>query len=208
MNKKEDTEIMVNAVSYTTGIPDSEFIQNDKVPGPTKEEIRVISLSKAKLFEGAYVIDVGCGTGGLTVEAALQVKEKGRVFALDQNKEAVDLTEQNAAKFGVQNTVEIICGQALEALPNLPQVDAVFIGGSKSLRETIQLVYKKLKVKGKVVVNSILLETAVNAVDEIRKVGFKDVDVAQIFVVKGKQVPSGTMMLARNPITIISATKK
>ena len=37
--------------------------------------------------------------------------------------------------------------------------------------------------------------------------GFEDVDVVQVFVVKGKQVPSGTMMLARNPITIISATK-
>ncbi len=55
----------------TAGIPDELFNQNDKVPGPTKEEIRVVTISKARLSEGDIVIDVGCGTGGLTVEAAL-----------------------------------------------------------------------------------------------------------------------------------------
>lgn len=198
---------MTDKPSYRTGIPDSEFIQNEKVPGPTKEEIRVITISKAQLFEGAYVIDVGCGTGGLTVEAALQVKQQGRVFSIDQKEEAVKITEKNVTKFQVQDTVEVFCGQALEVLSKLPQADAVLIGGSYSLRETIQAVYEKLKNNGKIVVNAILLETAVNAIDEIKKVGFKEVDVVQVFVVKGKQVPSGTMMLARNPITIISATK-
>ena len=198
---------MANTKTYRMGVPDSEFIQNDNVPGPTKEEIRVITISKAQLFEGAYVVDVGCGTGGLTVEAALQVKQKGKVFAIDQKQEATNLTKQNVAKFELQNTVEVICGNAPEVIPKLPQVDAFLIGGSRALRETIQAAYEKLKQGGKVVVNAILLETAFNAVDEIKKVGFIDVDVVQVFVAKGKQVPSGTMMLARNPITIISATK-
>jgi len=199
---------MVDTQSYRMGIPDSEFIQSDQIPGPTKEEIRVISISKAKLFDGAFVIDIGCGTGGLTVEAALQVKENGKVFAVDQKEEAVSLTKQNAAKFQLQNIVEFFCGPALEVVPKLPQVDAVLIGGSRSLKETIRAAYEKLKTNGKVVVNAILLETAVNALNEIKKDGFKEVDVVQVFVAKGKQVPSGTMMLARNPITVISATKR
>jgi cobalt-precorrin-6B (C15)-methyltransferase len=37
--------------------------------------------------------------------------------------------------------------------------------------------------------------------------GFKDIDIAHISIAKGKQINSGTMMMARNPITIISATK-
>ena len=199
---------MVDTQSYRMGIPDSEFIQSDRIPGPTKEEIRVISISKAKLFEAAFVIDVGCGTGGLTVEAALQVKHKGKVFAIDQKQEAVKLTEKNAIKFQVQDTVQVFCGKSSEVLPKLPQVDAVLIGGTGLLRETIQAVYEKLKTNGRIVVNAILLETAVKAVEEIKKVGFKNVDVVQVFVAKGKQVPSGTMMLARNPITVISATKR
>jgi cobalt-precorrin-6B (C15)-methyltransferase len=45
------------------------------------------------------------------------------------------------------------------------------------------------------------------ALDEIKKLNFKDIDVVVVSVAKGKEVNSGTMMLARNPITIISATK-
>lgn len=191
----------------TLGIPDEKFIQSNKVPGPTKEEIRVVTISKAKIGEGSLVVDVGCGTGGITVEAALQVAPKGKVFAIDDDEEAVQLTKSNVEKFDVESTVQVIQGEAPEALLNLPEVDAIIIGGSASLREVIRASYQKLKMNGRLVVNAILLETAYKAVDEIKKLNFKDLDVALVSVAKGREVKSGTMMLARNPITIISATK-
>jgi len=191
----------------TPGIPDEMFVQSDDVPGPTKEEIRVLTMSKARLREGSVVVDVGCGTGGLTVEAALQVTPKGKVFAVDNDEKAIELTKTNVARFAVQNTVQIIKGEAPEALSNLPQMDAVLIGGSQSLREVIRASHQKLKKNGRIVVNAILLETGCTALDEIRKLNFKEVDAITVFVAKGKEVSSGTMMLARNPITIISATK-
>jgi cobalt-precorrin-6B (C15)-methyltransferase len=191
----------------TPGIPDELFLQSDDVPGPTKEEIRVLTISKARLREGSVVVDVGCGTGGLTVEAARQVAPKGKVFALDENVKAVELTKANVARFGVQSNVQVIQGKAPDALLGLPEVDAILIGGSKSLRVVLQFVHQKLKKNGRVVVNAILLETAYVAVDEIRKLRFEEVDVVTVSVAKGKAVSSGTMMLARNPITVISATK-
>jgi cobalt-precorrin-6B (C15)-methyltransferase len=191
----------------TSGIPDEMFVQSDDVPGPTKEEIRVITISKARLREGSVVVDVGCGTGGLTVEAALQVAPKGKVFAVDNDENAIELTKTNVARFAVQITVQIIRGKAPEALKNLPQVDAVLVGGSQPLREVIRASHGKLKKNGRIVVNAILLETGYTALDEIKKLNFKDVDAITVFVAKGKKVSSGTMMLARNPITIISATK-
>lgn len=192
----------------TPGIPDETFNQNDQVPGPTKEETRVLTISKARLCEGSVVVDVGCGTGGLTVEAALQVAPTGKVFALDENAQAIELTKSNVAKFGVQNTVQMIHGKAPQALSDLPPVDAFIVGGSHALREVIQVAHQKLKPKGRIVVNAILLETAVTALDEINRLNFKEVDVTQVFVAKGKAVSSGTMMLSRNPITITSATKE
>ncbi len=192
----------------TPGIPDEDFNQNDKVPGPTKEEIRVLTISKARLREGFVVVDIGCGTGGLTVEAALQVAPTGKVFALDEKEEAIELTESNVAKFGVQNTVQMIHGKAPQVLSDLPPLDAVLIGGSHSLREVIQTAHQKLKPTGRIVVNAILTETAVTALDEIKRLNFKEVDVTQVFVAKGKAVSGGTMMLSRNPITITSATKE
>jgi cobalt-precorrin-6B (C15)-methyltransferase len=191
----------------TPGLPDEWFNQTDEVPGPTKEEIRVITISKARLSEGSIVIDVGCGTGGLTVEAALQVVPKGKVYAIDQDQAAIELTKSNVEKFGVQNNVVITQGSAPEALASLPRADAVLIGGSGFLREVLLVSNAKLKQNGRVVINAILLETAYTAVNELKSLGFKDIDVTQVSVAKGKQINSGTMMMARNPITIVSATK-
>jgi len=194
-------------VYKTPGIPDEMFNQNDEVPGPTKEEIRVLTISKDRLREGSIVIDVGCGTGGLTVEAAIQVTPKGKVYAIDEEQAAVTLTKSNLEKFGVQDNVAVLRGKAPEALLSLPKADAVLIGGSVSLREVLRASKDKLKENGRIVINAILLETAYTAVDELKKLGFKDVDVALISVAKGKQISSGTMMMARNPISIVSASK-
>ena len=191
----------------TPGIPDDLFLQSDNVPGPTKEEIRALTISKARLKEGLNVIDVGCGTGGLTIEAALQVGYKGRVFSIDEDDEAVKLTISNVEKFDAQDIVKVLKGKAPEALADLPMVDVVIIGGTKGLGEIIPVAYAKLKEHGRIVVNAILLETGFKALDAIKKAGFTEIDVTQINVAKGKNIDGGTMMLARNPITVISATK-
>ena len=191
----------------TPGIPDEMFLQSESVPGPTKEEVRVLTISKARLCEGSVVIDVGCGTGGLTVEAAFQVAPTGKVYSLDEDQAAVELTLSNVKKFGVQNNVLVVPCKAPEALVNFPDADAILIGGSVNLREVLRTSKVKLKENGRIVINAILLETAYNALDELKKLNFKDIDVALVSVAKGKQINSGTMMMARNPITIISASK-
>jgi cobalt-precorrin-6B (C15)-methyltransferase len=192
----------------TPGIPDESFNQSDSVPGPTKEEIRVITIAKARLQEGDVVIDVGCGTGGLTVEAALQVAPKGKVYAIDEDPIAIKLTNSNVEKFGVKGNVSIVSGKAPLAIIALPNADAILIGGAgASLRAILQIANSKINSGGRIVINAILLETATLAIAELKGLGFKDIDITHISVAKGKQINSGTMMLARNPITIVSATK-
>ena len=46
----------------TPGIPDDLFERTEKVP-ITKEEVRVIQISKARLHPGQLVYDIGCGSG-------------------------------------------------------------------------------------------------------------------------------------------------
>jgi cobalt-precorrin-6B (C15)-methyltransferase len=199
---------MENIWDYKTpGIPDEYFFVDENVPGPTKEEVRVLTISKSRLNEGDVVIDVGCGTGGLTVEAALQVGTHGKVYALDDDTAAVALTQRNVEKFGVKDRVVVKLGKAPESISGLPNADVVLVGGTADLRNILRVVRTNLKPNGRVVVNAILLETAVTAVDELKNLGFKDIDVVNVSVSKGKQIKSGTMMLARNPITIVSALK-
>ena len=69
-------------------IKDEDFIQSKSVPGPTKEEIRCLVMCKGQISHQDIVLDVGCGTGGLTLESARRAK---KVFALDKNPEAIAL---------------------------------------------------------------------------------------------------------------------
>lgn len=191
----------------TPGIPDELFITSDKVPGPTKEEIRVITISKARLREGDYVVDVGCGVGSITVEAALQVGRMGKVFAIDEDDEAIRITGQNVAKFGVQDIIQLINGKAPEVMQSLPPVDAVIVGGSRSIAGVLKISHGKLKAGGRLVVNAVTLETAYEAVKIMKELGLVNLDVVNVSVAKGRFTDAGVMMLARNPISIISAAK-
>ncbi len=189
----------------TPGIPDENFLRDDHVP-ITKEEIRTIQISKARLCSGHIIYDVGCGSGSLSVEAALQVGKTGKVYALDINIDAIKLTRQNLSKFNINNT-SVIHGNAKDKLVDLPASDVIFIGGTGvDTKQIIELCHKKLKTGGRIVMGIILLETLFSALQTIKKL-FTSVDITQVIISKNRQLSIGTMMLSRNPIIIISASK-
>ena len=81
----------------TPGIPDDAFERSENVP-ITKEEVRVIQISKARLCPGYTVYDIGCGSGSISIEAAIQV-ESGKVIAIDYDPNAIELTKKNIEKY-------------------------------------------------------------------------------------------------------------
>ena len=187
----------------TPGIPDDLFDRTEDVP-ITKEDIRAIAISKLRLKEGQSVIDVGSGSGSITVELCLQTK--GKVYAIDFDPNAVELTKKNLKKFGVN--AEVISGKAQEVLPGLPQVDAVIVGGTwGDAKQVIQLAVERLKKGGRIVIDTILIETMYQALGAVSELQLSEVDVTQVTIAKARKVTTGTMMLARNPVMIISATK-
>jgi len=190
----------------TPGIPDEQFERIDDVP-ITKEEIRALQISKARLCPGQTVYDIGCGSGSISVEAALQIESSGIVYAVDFDSKAVELTKKNIEKFGVSN-VNVILGNAKEKISELPEADAIFIGGTGGdTKEIIELCQNKLKSGGRIVIGVILIETLFSVISIMDKLNFTSVDITQITISKSRKTSTGTMMLARNPVTIISATK-
>jgi len=187
----------------TPGVSDELFDRTEQVP-ITKEDIRAIAISKLRLKDGSSAIDVGCGSGSITVELCLQTK--GPVFAIDFDENAIELTKRNLEKFG-QNA-NVILGKAQDVLPTLPKVDAVIMGGSwGETAQVIRLASDRLKSGGRMVVDTILVETVYHALEAINSLGFRDIDITQVAISKARKVTTGTMMLARNPVTIIAATK-
>jgi len=190
----------------TPGIPDELFERVEDVP-ITKEEVRVIQISKARLSAGQTVYDVGCGSGSISIEAANQVGSSGKVFSIDIDQNAVDLTKKNLDKFQISN-VSVILGNATQKISELPIADAIFIGGTGGeTAEIVKLCESKLKQGGRIVIGTILVETLYSVLNVIEKLKFSSVDIIQVTISKSKKTSTGTMFLARNPVTIISATK-
>ena len=193
------------------GIPDKYFERVDDVP-ITKEEVRAILLSKARIYDGAYVLDIGCGSGSITVEAAIHVTGNGLVMGIDKDKAAVDLTKKNLERFGIGGYAGVQHGDALELLEGEDMLGAssyncIIIGGTGG--DTAEIIKKCtdiLNPKGRIVITTILIETLHAVLDTIYKLPFEDVDITQVTVSKSRKTSTGTMMLARNPVTVISAT--
>lgn len=191
--------------SKSPGIPDEFFLREEEVP-ITKEEVRSIIISKLRLKENDSVIDIGCGSGSITVELCLQC-QKGKVFGVDLDFQAVNLTKKNLEKFKVDADIRL--GNAMDILESLPAVDAIVVGGTTGkTQELINQSIRKLNQGGRLVITTILIETMFKAMKTVNESNFlKDIDFTQIIISKGRTTKTGTMLLARNPVLIISATK-
>ena len=190
----------------TPGIPDNFFERTENVP-ITKEEIRTIQISKARLKPGQIVYDIGCGSGSISIEAAIQIDSSGKVFAVDYDEKAIDLTKKNIKKFNLSN-ISVFLGNAKEKILEFEQADAIFIGGTgDDTKEIVEISQNKLKKGGRIVVGIILIETLFSVLKTLERLSFESIDITQITIAKSRKTSTGTMMLARNPVTVISAQK-
>ncbi|HEY0196195.1 MAG TPA: precorrin-6Y C5,15-methyltransferase (decarboxylating) subunit CbiT [Methanobacterium sp.] len=185
-------------------IKDNDFIKDPDIPGPTKEEIRCLVMCKSQVSREDTVVDIGCGTGGLTVEFA---RRAGKVYAVDKNPQAIKITRLNLEKQGFLDNVELVDAHAPQVLEDLPNFDILMVGGSSGeLPAIIKKGYMKLKNNGRIIVTSILLETRVKAVETMKELGLVP-EVVDVSISKGRILEGGTLMTAQNPITIISTQK-
>ncbi len=190
----------------TPGIPDELFERTEKVP-ITKEEVRVIQISKARLQPNQIVYDIGCGSGSISIEAAIQVESSGKILAIDYDENAIELTKKNAEKFQIEN-ISYILGNAKEKIIDLEPADTIFVGGTGGdTAKIVELSQSKLKSGGRIVIGIIQIETLYAVLQILEKLDFESIDITQVTISKSRKTSTGTMMLARNPVTIISATK-
>lgn len=181
------------------GLPDEAFDRGD-VP-MTKQEVRAAVLAKLAVRPEDILWDVGAGTGSVSVELALAAP-RGRVYAVECRPEGCALIKANREKFRTRNLV-LVEGLAPAALSDLPAPDAVFIGGSKgSLAAIVDAALDK-NPDARICVSAIALETLSAAVAALTAKG-RTVQVSQIAVSRAKAVGGLHLMMAQNPIYLIT----
>lgn len=186
------------------GLADELFTRS-KVP-MTKQEVRSVSMSKLMPKATDKIYDIGAGTGSCSVELAL-LANKGQVWAFERNPEAVALIHKNKDLFGIEN-LEVIAGEALENIKNMPAPDCVFVGGSGGdLCEMLDIIYSK-NSDCRVVINAITIETLAEVADYYKKHQDYSLEIVNVCVARSRKLGSYNLMMAQNPVYVMTALKK
>jgi precorrin-6Y C5,15-methyltransferase (decarboxylating) len=182
-------------------IPDGEFAH--RAGQITKAEVRALAVAALRLRPSDTLWDVGAGSGSVGIEAALGLP-RGAVYAVDQNVDQIGFVRTNAIRFRTPQ-VEPVYGSAPDVFEDLPDPDAVFVGGGgASLLAIVEAVMARLQAGGRLVVTLATLERLGPLLSALKPWA---PELRQIAIAHGVPLADGTRLKPANPILLVSATK-
>jgi len=188
------------------GNPDEMFLQSKPKRGLlTPAEVRSVALAELDLGPRSIVWDVGAGSGSVAVEAA-QLASGGATYAIEMDPEDYHLISENAERFGVSNLVPVL-GKAPEAWENLPDPDAIFVGGTgRMVSKIVELALARLRSGGRIVANVGSLDNVV-AVRGVLQSAVGDAHVWMFNISRGTDQLERLRLEALNPTFLLGAVK-
>ena len=196
------------AVGRALGLSDDALEQRRPLRGQiTKSEVRAVSLYALRLHPDSLVWDIGAGTGSVAVEA-VRIAHRGCVYAIDKDADSADLLRNNVARYG-DGRVSVVIGAAPDVLRQLPDPDAVFIGGGgAAMPEILETALHRLRPAGRVVANFAAMERANDTYRALRDAGISP-EMTVVSAARGRELPDGALRLeAMNPVFIVWGQKE
>jgi len=171
----------------------------------TKADIRLISLQRLHLSDSDIVWDIGAGSGAMSIEIA-EIVWRGEVYAIEHNQEQLDYLNKNINRYNLLN-IHVIHGRAPEVLIELPDPDAVFIGGSGgSIIPILDWIEKKGKDGCRIVCHFVILENLFQAFDWMKENDYRP-QLTHVHLAYGKTIANGTRFIPINPVYILCGRK-
>ncbi len=146
-------------LSRAPGLPDEWFEHDGQI---TKREIRAMTLSALGPRRGEMLWDVGAGSGSVAIEWML-ADPANRAVAIEARADRAARIARNSLSFGT-SALAVVAGEAPEAFAELPEPNAVFIGGGAGAPGLIERALEALQPEGRLVVNAVTLETQASCV--------------------------------------------
>ncbi|MBM7509932.1 precorrin-6Y C5,15-methyltransferase (decarboxylating) [Nocardioides salarius] len=140
--------------SWATGLPDDAFEHDGQL---TKRDLRAAALSRLAPQPGQLLWDVGAGAGSVGIEW-MRAHPTCRAVAVEADGTRAERVSRNAARLGVPG-LEVVAGRAPEALVDLPDPHAVFVGGGATAPGLLDLCRERLRPGGRLVAHGVTLES-------------------------------------------------
>ncbi|MBA5941902.1 MAG: precorrin-6Y C5,15-methyltransferase (decarboxylating) subunit CbiT, partial [Methanophagales archaeon] len=186
----------------STGIPDNLFSRSKA--GLTREEIRSIIVSKAMIKGDERILDVGTGSGSVSIEFAVL---GCNVTAVEKDRDNFEVARRNTERFGLNAKIKLIFGAMEKVDLNNRFFDVIFFGGTDNLEKSFENVFKHLKPGGRVIIAAVRLETAVEAIGVLKN---RDInpEVLNICLNKGRDLGGKTALAPSYPVFLIYGDKR
>jgi precorrin-6B C5,15-methyltransferase / cobalt-precorrin-6B C5,C15-methyltransferase len=140
--------------SRLAGIPDHAYHHDGQL---TKREVRAVTLAALAPQPGQLLWDVGAGCGSIGIEW-MRSHGRCRAIAIEQTPDRLPMIANNAAALGTPN-LKLIHGKAPVALQDLPEPDAIFIGGGVTVPDLLETCWERLRSGGTLVANAVTVES-------------------------------------------------
>jgi precorrin-6B C5,15-methyltransferase / cobalt-precorrin-6B C5,C15-methyltransferase len=146
------------------GLPDSAYHHDGQL---TKSEVRAVTLAALAPLPGQLLWDVGAGCGSVAIEW-MRSHSRCRAIAIEPSR--THYIADNAAALGTPN-LQIVEGIAPRALKDLPQPDAIFLGGGATAEGMFETCWTALRSGGRFVANVVTLEGEQKLLEWHQRVG-------------------------------------
>jgi precorrin-6Y C5,15-methyltransferase (decarboxylating) len=181
------------------GLPDDAYRHDGQL---TKRDVRAVTLSRLVPLPGQLLWDVGAGAGSIGIEW-MRVHPSCRAVAVEAVAERAHRIRQNAVRLGVPG-LQVVEGSAPDALVDLPQPDAVFVGGGATEPLLLDTVWEALAPGGRLVANAVTLESEAVLADWHGRCGGS---LTRLSVAHAQPVGGFTGWKPAMPVTIWSVTR-
>ena len=172
----------------------------------TKPEVRLIVLAQLALGPEDVLWDIGAGSGSVSLEAA-RLAPRLRVFAVERDAGMFDrILSDNIRDFRLRNLTPV-AGEAPEILRELPDPDAIFVGGSGGrLEEILDAVLTRLRPGGRLVVNCVTMQTLTTTWRIFESRGLRP-EVTSVQIARSRPLGTLDSLEPDRPIFIVRAVK-
>lgn len=173
----------------------------------TKAPTRGVVISLLSPLAGKRVLEIGSGTGGMTVELLRAVGESGRVTSLEPSGEAAALAAQNVRRSGLEARAHLLCGAAPEAIPT-GAWDSVFVGGhGGDLERVLSACWERLELAGRLMLTAVSPGTTTRALAWFEGAGVSP-GFWRLSASVGRRAGHDWLLAACNPVDVIWGDKE
>ncbi|WP_030662568.1 bifunctional cobalt-precorrin-7 (C(5))-methyltransferase/cobalt-precorrin-6B (C(15))-methyltransferase [Streptomyces rimosus] len=186
-------------LSAAPGLPDDAYEHDGQL---TKRHVRAATLAALAPAPGELLWDVGGGSGSIGIEW-MRTHRSCRAVAVERDAVRAERIARNADALGVP-ALRVVTGPAPAALAGLPAPDAVFIGGGLTVPGLLEACWAALPAGGRLVANTVTLESEALLADWYRRHGG---DLVRLAVAHAVPVGGFTGWRQAMPVTQWSVTK-